>query len=317
MHRNTLTLLAAALLTFTASSQSTPCYQDFPSANYLSGWTMGGPLTLGIKLTTPTPLVITRLEVFTGGKSGASAMSVWSHDAANNQPLTQLGSGNFSEVAAIGWQGANLTTPVVILPNTDFWFGWTPVGGENTPTEGNSTNPPPPGAQTYRATFNNGASWNGPFVQHQWKLKIWCAGSTPGSVSLFGTACRGSNAKLPAISFTSVPTIGQTYSITLANATPSQPAALGFGLSTTNWLSLTLPLSLTPWNAPGCTLYIDLPFLSSTTTSSAGSAAIPIAVPNNSGLIGQFTLHQWVVLDTAANGLGLVLSDAAKATVGN
>jgi len=318
MIQTTRCLLAASLLSFGAPSQTPPCYADFPSANYLTGWSMGGPgLTVAIKLKSTSLLVITRIEVHTGGKTGQSTMLVYSHDSANNQPLSTLGSGTFTEVTTIGWQGANMTAPILVLPNTDFWFGWQPVGSEMTPTEGYGTNPPPTGAQVYRGSFNNGGSWNGPFTQHQWKIKIFCGGQTPGSVTTFGTACRGSNAQLPAIGYSIVPTIGQSYSMTLTSGPSTQPAFLGFGVSTTNWLGYSLPLSLTPYNAPSCTLYIDLPYLIPTTTNTAGSASSSISVPNNSGLVGQFTLHQWIALDPAANGLGLILSNAAKATVGN
>jgi hypothetical protein len=52
-------------------------------------------------------------------------------------------------------------------------------------------------------------------------------------------------------------------------------------------------------------------------TSGTGAASSTILVPNSAGLIGAVLFHQWAVLDAPANALGIVVSNAGRAAVGN
>ena len=54
-----------------------------------------------------------------------------------------------------------------------------------------------------------------------------------------------------------------------------------------------------------------------TVTSGVGTANDSLAVPNNNSFVGLVIFHQWAVLDVAANTLGIVVSNAGRATVGN
>ena len=49
--------------------------------------------------------------------------------------------------------------------------------------------------------------------------------------------------------------------------------------------------------------------------SGAGTASGSVSVPNSLNLMGLPVYHQWAVFDNV-NSLGIVVSDAAKATVG-
>ena len=51
-------------------------------------------------------------------------------------------------------------------------------------------------------------------------------------------------------------------------------------------------------------------------TSATGTASDSIAVPNSASYLGVELFHQWAVFD-AVNPLGIIVSDAGKARIGN
>ena len=67
--------------------------------------------------------------------------------------------------------------------------------------------------------------------------------------------------------------------------------------------------------APGCELQASADVSSVEFVSPTGAASSTISVPNSASLMGLPVYHQWAVLDTV-NPLGIVVSDAGKATVG-
>ena len=314
LHR---TLLISLATTASLFAQATPCHAEFATTNnYLTGWTMGGIL-VAIKTTVTTAIVPTRLEFFTGLRTGACTVHIYAHDPAGNQPAALLCSGSFTEVAALGWQGGNLSPVLPILPNTTIWVAWDPIGGDQVPTEGHNASTPPAGAQEYRASSTGSAPWTGPFRQHQWKFRIFCGGQMPGAYAPFGKGCVGSNAKIPAIAADTVPTLGLPIQIRLSGGLASTPAFCAVGTSDKTWGSLQLPYDLGAIGGPGCSAYVDMPVLLATATNAAGDASLPLQIPNNPGLFGQLVFNQWVVLDPAANNLHATVSNAGKATIGN
>ena len=56
--------------------------------------------------------------------------------------------------------------------------------------------------------------------------------------------------------------------------------------------------------------------LSVVVTSAGGTGSVSFAVPNSAGLIGAEAFHQCGVLD-AVNPLGIVMSNAGRAAIGN
>lgn len=307
---------ALVLLCVPPLAAQTPCFANFDTPNFLDNWSMGGPgLLVGIKLNSPIPLGVSRIELFTGERTGSSTLAIYSHNAAMNQPLTSLGSGTFTLQTPNGWQGANMTAPIPVPANTDFWLVWRPVGGEQTPTEGHATNPPPPGAQEYRGSFDNGQNWNGPFRQHQWKLRLYC--SRPGQYTVVGQGCRGSNQLVVTLGNSGVPTIGQSFNVNLSNALGGTPAVFTLGLSATTWGALVLPFNLAVVGAPGCTVYNDGVILFGLTTGNAGTATQPIPLANNPTLIGAVFFNQFFARDAAANNLGWTFTNGGRGVVGN
>ena len=120
---------------------------------------------------------------------------------------------------------------------------------------------------------------------------------------------------MPELSNSGLPVLGATYNLDLAEAPGATFAVLASGLSDQTWSGGSLPVALP--GAPGCDLLIDPIVLSASMTSTGGTASGAIAVPNSAGLVGTDVFHQWVILDGAANSLGLVTSDAGRARIGN
>ena len=85
------------------------------------------------------------------------------------------------------------------------------------------------------------------------------------------------------------------------------------GLSDTVYQGAPLPAALP--GAPGCDLQASADVTSAQVVSSTGTASGTINVPNAASLMGLPVYHQWAVLDSV-NALGIVVSDAGRATVG-
>ena len=77
------------------------------------------------------------------------------------------------------------------------------------------------------------------------------------SHSLYGSGCAGSNG-VPSLTATSLPLIGDWFSIALANGRANTIAASVVGFSDTQWGAVPLPLPLAGIGAPGCTLLTSI-----------------------------------------------------------
>lgn len=110
-----------------------------------------------------------------------------------------------------------------------------------------------------------------------------------------------------------LPWIGSTYDVTVSRAAASTFAVLLSGLSDTTYQGAPLPSPLP--GAPGCDLQASADVSTAVIVSPTGTASSPISVPSSASLMGLPLFHQWAVLDSV-NSLGLVVSDAGKATVG-
>lgn len=134
--------------------------------------------------------------------------------------------------------------------------------------------------------------------------------------SVQGQACPGSNGKTPVISNQGLPQLGVTFRITLADAAASVTAYMTVGDSTTQWGSFRLPYEMTPLGAPGCRIYANSIHTFQLTTRGTGTASCPLTVPNNPVLIGVKFFNQFLVMDAAANPLGMVTTACGAGTIG-
>ena len=133
----------------------------------------------------------------------------------------------------------------------------------------------------------------------------------PAYFSLYGDACAGSNGELPRMTFGARPAIGETFDLGLSSAPVSASATLGIDVSQS-------ALDLTTFGAPGCTIWalpvIGAPLL----TDATGKVNLAgLAVPNDTQFIGATLYSQWIILDAAANAMGLVTTKGVCINIGD
>jgi len=153
------------------------------------------------------------------------------------------------------------------------------------------------GSACWRTPVTGSWSQSGLITRPAWRIQ--CAGG-----SLFAT---------PALANAGLPILGGSYAVTLDDAISATLAILITGLSETSYLGTPLPYALP--NAPGCSILVSHDSSRSAVTNAQGQASLSFAIPNASVLVGVALRHQWALLDPA-NALGVVVSNAGRATVG-
>lgn len=121
---------------------------------------------------------------------------------------------------------------------------------------------------------------------------------------------------MPALANNGLPSIGNTFAVDLSKAPGSRAAAFFLGVSDRTWGAFRLPLDLGAL-APGCKLLVSGDVMVSLVTSARGRASVPLPVPNNLALLKQKLFQQFLVVDRAANPLGLIFSNGGRATIGD
>jgi hypothetical protein len=109
---------------------------------------------------------------------------------------------------------------------------------------------------------------------------------------------------------------------TLAAALPaSQPYLLWFGLRKDFWGTTPLPLELSGYGGPGCSIYVDLTLPLAGTTDAKGTVVQyyttnPITFPNNPAYQGTpFFLQWWCADPQRSSGLKVVFSQGQELSV--
>lgn len=133
-------------------------------------------------------------------------------------------------------------------------------------------------------------------------------------VGLVGLGCPGT-LLTPMLTATNPPHLGQTYSLGIDNM-PVNAGLMLFGFSSTTSAFGPLPLDLTGVGMAGCVARVspDARFL---VIGAANAATWNLPIPNLPQLSGALFFNQMMVIDPGINGLGVVMSDAASALVGN
>ena len=152
-----------------------------------------------------------------------------------------------------------------------------------------------------------GRCWNG-------TLHYSTAGNgDQAGYGFFGPGCAGSLGTTN-LSHSAPPVIGTTMNVTLNNL-PSSAAILLTGFSKTASVFGPLPLSTTPYGAPGCFARVSTD-ASRFLFGASNSAVWTFNIPNDPGVVGLNMYNQALVLDPGFNALGAVLSDAAGMMIG-
>ena len=146
-------------------------------------------------------------------------------------------------------------------------------------------------------------------------LATWKNAYLPGAFAVIGTGCTGSNGVVNHYA-AGLPEIDNTPSYRLTAGPKSSAAVLQIGLSKTAWGPFTLPLSLAPFGAPGCSIYNDPLIGLVVAVNSSGTAGVNVPIPNSGDLVGKAFFSQFLCVDRAANTLGLTFSNGYQTTIG-
>ena len=107
----------------------------------------------------------------------------------------------------------------------------------------------------------------------------------------------------------------RTPGVSLRDAPPFALVALLTGFSNTALPGAPLPLALDPVGALGCSLLTSSEVVTSTSADGAGRATVRFQVPSTPGVRGLRAYQQFVVVDAAANALGLVFTQGASSEI--
>lgn len=129
----------------------------------------------------------------------------------------------------------------------------------------------------------------------------------------YGAGCEGS-AGVPRLSCAVRPQLGAALAMRVANVPAPGLALLVMGLSNSTWNGLPLPLNLLSTGAPGCWVLVSAD-ATNLGIASGGVANITFQIPV-SGALGVRLFQQAAVIDPAANGVGLTLSNAIEQFIG-
>ena len=231
-------------------------------------------------------------DVYTYSNSGVLSRPAHIYaDAGGGPAATPLATTTITVGTTPGFYTATFATPVAV--SGTFYIGY-----ENSPGGIISNlNAGTTGTGYYRTAVTG--SWSQSSLVQRPSWRVSCGGS-----SGFAT---------PELGNSSLPTLGTSYDVTLEKAAASSVAVFFSGLSDSVYQGSPLPLSLP--GAPGCNVLAAPAVTAVELISATGSADSSVVVPNNASLMGIQVFHQWAVLDTV-NALGIVVSDAGKATLG-
>ncbi len=248
-----------------------------------------------LQITAPNNLSVNGFELFTQYIAKIQIPTFLFLDNSGKPAKTPIRSSTMTVSTSAGFSVTNFTPPLSIPKGTRFYLGFkTPVLslGFSAFLKSGSTTP----------YFWNSSSWSGPWKGVPFAWRIQCAVTQRGAI--------------PRIQHSGSPEIGKTFGLLLDQVRPLSACVLFTGLSNTRYAGVPLPLDFGLFGANGCKLFVSGEFLYPFLSNSQGKAKIPIPIPPQKALIGTHFFQQVLVLDTPANNLGMVFSNAEKGTVG-
>ena len=137
------------------------------------------------------------------------------------------------------------------------------------------------------------------------------AQGSPARARRIGTACAGSDARLPVIDAPRRPFVGRNLTLGLRGARSLVPVLLNLGWPT--------DLPLDALGMTGCRLYASVDLFAFGFTSNAWGmvACVDLPVPNDTALVGTVLGAQAVCWAPGANALGITASNGLRLTIGS
>ena len=132
----------------------------------------------------------------------------------------------------------------------------------------------------------------------------------------YGKACRGSNGLLPSIGSNGSASVGNgTFALTLGNLA-AQVTQTAFLIGDNDQLlgSLPLPFELGGLGMPDCYLSTNI-LLAIPVPAAAGSATLPLGIPNDPTLSGLRLLTEGAAVDLGANANSVITTQGATFTI--
>ena len=124
---------------------------------------------------------------------------------------------------------------------------------------------------------------------------------------------------MPRIGGSTVPNVGQTFTLNLSRVPINRNALLALGFSNTSYGSISLPWEMAPQILPGCFLLVSLDLLISTSTFSVGAnwgaAAVPLFIPGDPALAGLNFYAQWAVQQVPGSPTPLAFTGGLQITI--
>jgi hypothetical protein len=286
----------STIATFTKFGAGCPVSQMIPIGSCQSLNSLGGPLLnttsaadYCYRVSNGVPGTLADFDIYTRSTTGAPVtVPAYIYGLAGSYPsATPIATGSITVGAAPGFYTA--TFPAPVATGSVFFIGLDTTNQDIVLSDMS--------AGTYGLGYTRASpatSWSYQLMKPSWNVR--CT-----TLPLF---------PVPVLDTDALPLIGSTYNLSLTNGVPSSAAVLVSGLSSTGPVGVPLP------GAPGCDLYATPTALDVTLISAAGTASSPITIPNSTVFTGIIAYHQWAVLDVGANQLGIVMSDAGVATVG-
>jgi hypothetical protein len=189
-------------------------------------------------------------------------------------------------------QSAVFAPPVIVPPQTDFFLVIDNRPGITLPLAILGT--------PVTHYWGSPGAWSLP-TSHNWKFQLSCC--TPGAV--------------PLLLNQGTPRLGTVVTTLLSRANPNGLALHFTGFSDATWNGIPLPLDLTPFGAAGCRLLAPGTLIQTVPVDAGGNASAPLQIPASQVFCGARIIQQWLVVDPAANTLGLAFSNGGSGTIGS
>ena len=122
---------------------------------------------------------------------------------------------------------------------------------------------------------------------------------------------------VPVLTSAETPQIGNQFPVTVDQARPGAVALLLLGASNTSFGGIPLPLDLGTVGAPGCPLLASGELMQAVAINGSGRGSFVFDIPNNIYMLGGRFYNQYLVIDPAANALGVAVSNGGVGVIGN